>query len=548
MTTAAAEFLEMASPSANPGAALSVTSAMTSVGAALDQLARALGHAVTVGRDEVAGIERLVRRVESIRLAVIARVERDRVAVRSGSSNTASWVSQATRSGGGVAAGQVALATALESGLPATRAALAAGEVSTRHAAIIAGAMAGLPVELADAEREKVEASLVRDARRLEPSRLRQTASMALAAAGKGVAEAAAHQEQVLLDQERKAYAASRLTLFDHGDGTTTGRFLVPTGTAMVLRKVLQSMTAPRRDHQRAGTTDRPHPSLLDGPSAGVSAASSQRANGNESPPTLDVGEASAGSVDDDDLPVAEALRARSADWDSLDWHEKHGRAFVDLLEHLPTDRLTGKVASTIVVTMTAEQVFGAAAIAEARTHPRSDRAAGASGGKLGSEGTGSRGGRFIQGVASNRSGRQPETSVESGSGPDVGAARCDTGHLHSTSEARRLACNAGILPAVLGSSSVPLDLGREQRLFTHHQRSALAAVYDACAALGCDRPYAWSELHHLTPWRAGGRTDLKDAIPLCGFHHRRIHDPAYLHRLHTTSEGLKTVRFAART
>ena len=365
MTTAAAEFLEMASPSANPGAALSVTSAMTSVGAALDQLARALGHAVTVGRDEVAGIERLVRRVESIRLAVIARVERDRVAVRSGSSNTASWVSQATRSGGGVAAGQVALATALESGLPATRAALAAGEVSTRHAAIIAGAMAGLPVELADAEREKVEASLVRDARRLEPSRLRQTASMALAAAGKGVAEAAAHQEQVLLDQERKAYAASRLTLFDHGDGTTTGRFLVPTGTAMVLRKVLQSMTAPRRDHQRAGTTDRPHASLLDGPSAGVSAASSQRANGNESPPTLDVGEASAGSVDDDDLPVAEALRARSADWDSLDWHEKHGRAFVDLLEHLPTDRLTGKVASTIVVTMTAEQVFGAAAIAE---------------------------------------------------------------------------------------------------------------------------------------------------------------------------------------
>ena len=491
-------------------------------------LATTLESAAAVGRDEVAGVERLARRVESVRLALIARVERDRVAARSGSSNTAAWVSEATRSGGGVAAGQVALATALESELPATRAALAAGEVSARHAGIIAGAMRGLPVELSGAERAKVEASLVRDARRLEPARLRQAATMALAAVGKSVAEAAAHQERVLADQERRAYAASRLTLFDQGDGTTSGRFVVPTGTAMVLRKVLQSMTAPRRDAQRATSS---------AGAAGGGSARDQGDQGDQGVQGVEGGQTGRGAEGvegvmgaagghgvmggdgaEGDPSVAEAMRARNADWDSLDWHEKQGRAFVDLLEHLPTDRLTGRVASTIVVTMTAEQAFSAAALVR-----------GESGG--------------LAGHAATTHGSGSDARF----GPDVGAARCDTGHLHSTSEARRLACNAGILPAVLGGPSLPLDLGREQRLFSHHQRTALAAVYDECAALGCDRPFAWSELHHLTPWSAGGKTNLSEALPLCGFHHRRIHDPAYTHHLHATATGLKTVRFSLR-
>ena len=38
----------------------------------------------------------------------------------------------------------------------------------------------------------------------------------------------------------------------------------------------------------------------------------------------------------------------------------------------------------------------------------------------------------------------------------------------------------------------------------------------------------AWCEAHHRIPWLRGGRTDLRDLVPLCGFHHQRIHDPAY--------------------
>lgn len=109
-----------------------------------------------------------------------------------------------------------------------------------------------------------------------------------------------------------------------------------------------------------------------------------------------------------------------------------------------------------------------------------------------------------------------------------IGTATLDTGAEISAGQARRLACEAGILPLVLGGESVPLDLGRSQRLFTRHQAYALSARHDSCAADGCDRPFAWCELHHLLPWGCDGPTDLDNAVPLCAHHHRRIHDPLY--------------------
>ena len=52
--------------------------------------------------------------------------------------------------------------------------------------------------------------------------------------------------------------------------------------------------------------------------------------------------------------------------------------------------------------------------------------------------------------------------------------------------EARRLACKAGIIPMVLDGASMPLDLGRERRLFSKHQKIALDHQYHGCAADGC--------------------------------------------------------------
>jgi len=113
-----------------------------------------------------------------------------------------------------------------------------------------------------------------------------------------------------------------------------------------------------------------------------------------------------------------------------------------------------------------------------------------------------------------------------------LGAAALVDGTDISPGQARRLACGAGIIPAVLGGPSSVLDLGREQRLFNRAQRIALALRDQGCRAEGCDRPPSWTEAHHLTkPWAEGGKTDLKDGILLCGHHHRLAHHPDHTHQ-----------------
>jgi hypothetical protein len=107
-----------------------------------------------------------------------------------------------------------------------------------------------------------------------------------------------------------------------------------------------------------------------------------------------------------------------------------------------------------------------------------------------------------------------------------IGVATLESGTRISAGQARRLACRAGIIPAVLGGPSVVLDLGREQRLFSKHQKLALHLRYGGCAAANCDRPPSWTEAHHRQPWRTGGRTDQHNGLPLCPPHHHMADHP----------------------
>ena len=94
--------------------------------------------------------------------------------------------------------------------------------------------------------------------------------------------------------------------------------------------------------------------------------------------------------------------------------------------------------------------------------------------------------------------------------------------------QARRLACTAAIIPAVLGGDSEILDLGRARRLHTPAQRRAMRLRDRTCRAEGCDIPAAWCEAHHWHPWSAGGPTNLDHGLLLCSHHHHRAHDPAH--------------------
>jgi Domain of unknown function (DUF222)/HNH endonuclease len=105
-----------------------------------------------------------------------------------------------------------------------------------------------------------------------------------------------------------------------------------------------------------------------------------------------------------------------------------------------------------------------------------------------------------------------------------VGAGTFDDGSHLSPAAARRLACDAGIIPAVLGTPSQVLDLGRQSRLVTGPLRRALVLRDKGCAFPGCDRPPRWTDAHHIVHWSDGGPTDLSNLALLCGYHHRLIH------------------------
>ncbi|GAA4486467.1 DUF222 domain-containing protein [Microbacterium panaciterrae] len=89
---------------------------------------------------------------------------------------------------------------------------------------------------------------------------------------------------------------------------------------------------------------------------------------------------------------------------------------------------------------------------------------------------------------------------------------------------AERRFCEAGSVTVTVDSCGNPLDVGREQRLFTSKQRIALAIRDGGCRWVGCDRPASYCEAHHIDPYASGGRTDIDRGILLCRFHHMELH------------------------
>ena len=90
---------------------------------------------------------------------------------------------------------------------------------------------------------------------------------------------------------------------------------------------------------------------------------------------------------------------------------------------------------------------------------------------------------------------------------------------------AKRMACDASVRRLLLDARGIPLDLGRESRVFASPQRRALAARDQGCRFPGCGRPAAHTDGHHLVPWAQGGVTDLSNGLLLCRFHHRQVHE-----------------------
>ena len=88
----------------------------------------------------------------------------------------------------------------------------------------------------------------------------------------------------------------------------------------------------------------------------------------------------------------------------------------------------------------------------------------------------------------------------------------------------RKIACDADIIPVLLGSESRILDIGRSTRVFPPHIRKAITARDQGCAFPDCDIPAPWCEAHHITYWSHGGTTGTDNGVLLCSHHHHVIH------------------------
>ncbi|WP_134739781.1 HNH endonuclease signature motif containing protein [Nocardioides sp. 503] len=342
---------------------------------------------------------RLNAQAADLELRLASHADRCEVGAAQGATSTAAYWAHQTHLTQRDAASRMKLAKALHGHAPVEES-LAKGHILADQAKVVVEAVDALPDDVGAEVKVQVRDHLLAEAAHFDAQRLRVLGRHALEVVAPEIGEA--EETRQLEAQEHKAQAKARLTMHDDGQGTTHGRFSIPTHAADKLRKAAQALAAPKAGGQ--GAT--PH---------GM------------------------------------------------------GLALIDYIDRYPTNKLpqAGGMDATVVVTMSLETLLGG-----------------------------------------------------------LEAAQLDTGTRISPGLARRMACEAGVIPVVLGGRSEILDLGRKRRLHSKAQRIAMAVRDGGCITLGCDRPSAWCHAHHLDPWSQGGSTSAERGGLLCPRHHPLAHHP----------------------
>ncbi|MDX1495262.1 MAG: DUF222 domain-containing protein [Longimicrobiales bacterium] len=138
----------------------------------------------------------------------------------------------------------------------------------------------------------------------------------------------------------------------------------------------------------------------------------------------------------------------------------------------------------------------------------------------------------------------EPETLSESG---EPGMSELEDGTRVSAETARRLACDASVVPVVRGSEGreagrrgTVLDMGRRRRSVPPALRRALEARDRGCRFPGCGGRF--TDAHHIRHWADGGETKLSNLVLLCRRHHRRVHEDGW--RVCSDRSGTQIVFF----
>ena len=96
-----------------------------------------------------------------------------------------------------------------------------------------------------------------------------------------------------------------------------------------------------------------------------------------------------------------------------------------------------------------------------------------------------------------------------------------------SAATARRLACDASLVPVLEDGGGKVLNVGRKTRTIPPALRRALRLRDQGCRFPGCTQT-RYVDAHHVRHWCDGGETSLDNLITLCRYHHRLLHQEGY--------------------
>lgn len=202
--------------------------------------------------------------------------------------------------------------------------AAADGRITQPHAVVIGKALRELADSTTPDQRTLAEQQLITEAATLSPKDL-ATRARRIAELYAAPEAVDAHENDLLERREALARGRVSLSMWDVGDGTWQGRFVLPELQARMLKTVIDAFAAPRRNHL-------------------------------------------------DDLPKASRLEQQRAQAEGdKPYDRRAGEALMALIEHLPTDRLptTGGTPARIVVTIEEAKLRAGVAAATLATGER---------------------------------------------------------------------------------------------------------------------------------------------------------------------------------
>jgi Domain of unknown function (DUF222) len=218
-----------------------------------------------VARDLLTRLARVEARISAHQMAAARVLEKARQAARdatrggadgTGPATTTSTSSTISIDFGGDRHGAsdlVNTANRIEEQTTHTEAALASGDITAKQADVISRALASLPEDVTDDQRDTCERTLLKDAQKLTLKDLRARARRITETYRKTEDEVDADEDTLLRKQEEAARAKTSFSMWDNRDGTHTGRFTLPEAQAVMLKTALDALAAP---HQKVGTVN----------------------------------------------------------------------------------------------------------------------------------------------------------------------------------------------------------------------------------------------------------------------------------------------------